>query len=58
MFHAYVIFNVVRIMYYLMYSCSHLMNTCVLVYLFVHIIQTTNYMLIFKQHFLDSICIF
>ena len=26
-FHAYVIFNVVRIMYYLMYSCSHLMNT-------------------------------
>ena len=29
MFHAYVIFNVVRIMYYLMYSCSHLINTCV-----------------------------
>ena len=51
MFHAYVIFNVVRIMYYLMYSCSHLMNTCVVSVLFVHIIQSTNYMLIFKQHF-------
>ena len=51
MFHAYVIFNVVRIMYYLMYSCSHLMNKCVVSVLFVHIIQSTNYMLIFKQHF-------
>ena len=28
-FHANVIFNVVRIMYYLMYSCSHLMNKLV-----------------------------
>ena len=35
---SYVIFNVVRIMYYLMYSCSHLMNKCVVSVLFVHII--------------------